>query len=107
MPKLIDSSKQARHDAIEEAMHDVIEPLRGQPVGKIDLQEAAALQRYIGVRTNAAGESFTPGELVTAAGIVMEETGAKVQRAPDLIRPRGSRPHGRKSYFFFGRTAGK
>ncbi len=106
MKKLIDSSKAARHERIEESMHTVINTHKGVPVGKVDLQEVAALQRYIGVRTNAGDEPFTPGELITATGIVMEEVGAEVQSAPDPYTPRG-RPRGRKSFFFFGRSGGK
>jgi len=110
--KLIDSSKQARHEALEESMHDTIDTHKGKPIGPVDMQEIAALQRKLGVETNARGESFTPGELVTAAGIVMEETGAKpMYNAQMMAEAEGtmrSRVRGRNtSYFFFGKSNGK
>ena len=100
MGKSHDSSKVARHSKIEEAMHSVIDQHKGAPLGSVAADEVAALHRYIGVRTNAAGESFTPGELITAAGIVMEEVGAKPDFRPDPIPRR--RPTTGKSFFFFG-----
>jgi len=104
MGKQHDSSKVARHAKIEEAMHDIIDQHTGAPVGPVSADEVAALQRYIGVRTNAAGEPFTVGELVTATGITMEEVGAKPNFRPDPIRRR-PRTTG-KSYFFFGNMKG-
>jgi len=106
--KLIDSSKAGRHKVLEESMHDVIETNRGKPIGPVDMQEIAALHRKLGVETNAAGESFTPGELVTAAGIVMEETGAKpmfndammAQAEGTSMKSRVAKKS--TSYFFFG-----
>jgi len=105
--KLIDSSKQARHEALEDSMHKVIETNKGKDVGPVDLQEVAALHRLLGVETNAQGEAFTPGELVTAAGIVMEETGAKPMYNPQMMaQAEGSMKSRVKkkniSYFFFG-----
>jgi len=106
--KLIDSSKQARHTVLEESMHDVIETNRGKAIGPVDMQEIAALHRKLGVETNASGESFTPGELVTAAGIVMEETGAEPMYTPEMMSQAEGGMRSRikksrnKSYFFFG-----
>lgn len=105
--KLIDSSKKARHAKLEESMHDVIDLHKGQPIGPVDMQEIAALHRKLGVETNAAGEAFTPGELVTAAGIVMEETGAKPMYTPEMMTEAEGTMKSRvrkknTSYFFFG-----
>lgn len=105
--KLIDSSKAARHDALEESMHDVIETNRGKAIGPVDMQEIAALHRKLGVETNMKGEAFTPGDLVTAAGIVMEETGAKpmynsamMAAAEGTMKSRVTKKN--TSYFFLG-----
>ena len=105
--KLIDSSKKARHEALETSMHEVIEINRGKPIGPVDMQEIAALHRKLGVQTNAAGEAFTPGELITAAGIVMEETGAKPMYTPEMMTAAEGTMKSRvrnknTSYFFFG-----
>lgn len=107
MGKLIDPSKKARHEALEDSMHTVIETNRGKDVGPVDMQEVAALHRLLGVETNAKGESFTPGELVTAAGIVMEETGAKPMYNPEMMAQAEGTMKSRvkrrnTKYFFFG-----
>lgn len=103
--KLIDSSKQHRHAVIEDSMNDVIDGHQ-KDVGPVDLSEVAALQRKIGVEVNARGVPFTPGELITATGIVMEEVGAKPptgegQMMMDRSKSRVKR-RGRTTYFFFG-----
>jgi len=107
--KVIDSSKQARHAALEDSMHRVIETNKDKAIGPVDLQEVAALHRLLGVETNAQGEGFTPGELVTAAGIVMEETGAKPMYNSEMMAqaegPMRSRVRKKNtSYFFFGKV---
>lgn len=116
MAKKHDSSKVARHRRIEEAMHDVIKQHHpDHPIGHVDNDEVAALQRYIGVKTNMEGEPVKVGELITAAGIVMEETGAKpeVRRPNPNYRNKPDRPVGRrsrssgKSFFFMGGSGGK
>ncbi len=108
MGKIIDSSKHKRHEKLEESMHNIIKTNKGNPVGPVDLQEVSALHRILGLETNVQGEGFTPGELVTAAGIVMEETGAKPMYNPQMMaQAEGSSMHSRvkkrnTSYFFFG-----
>ena len=106
--KLIDSEKQARHAIIEDAMNDVISQHTGAPIGPVGTQEIAALHRKIGVESNMRGAAFTPGELITAAGIVMEETGAKpmynAQMMADAEGTMKSRVHKKNtSFFFFGK----
>lgn len=83
--KSVDDSKKHRHAVIEDSMNDVIKQHTGAPIGPVDIQEIAALHRKIGVEVNARGVPFTPGELVTAAGIVMEETGAQPMYTSDMM----------------------
>jgi hypothetical protein len=103
--KVIDSDKEFRHGVIEDSMNDVINLHKGVPIGPVDLQEVAALQRKIGVETNAKGVAFTPGELITATGIVMEETGAYYKQDGGLgdsnMRARVKQKRS-TSYFFMG-----
>ncbi len=104
-----DSSKVARHTKVEEAMNEVIEQ-HHKAIGPVTHEEVVALQRHIGVRANMEGEPLTVGELVTATGIVMEETGATTETRrpnPNYVgkpdkedRPR--RPRGKRSYFVLG-----
>ena len=112
MGKLIDDSKKARHAIIEDAMDDVIGQHTGAPIGPVSMDEIAALHRKIGVESNMRGAAFTPGELVTAAGIVMEETGAvpmynarMMSEAEGTMKSRVRKKN--TSYFFFGKYAGK
>ena len=109
----VDSSKQARHTKLEESMHDVIGKHKGHKIGPVGMDEVAALHRKLGVETNMGGEPFTPGELVTAAGIVMEETGAEPMYNPGMMAEADGKMKSRvktkrnTSYFFFGKSAGK
>lgn len=112
MGKLIDNTKQARHAIIEDAMNDVIGQHTGAPIGPVSMDEVAALHRKIGVESNMRGAAFTPGELVTAAGIVMEETGARpmyndqmMAEAEGTMKSRVKKRN--TSFFFFGKYAGK
>ena len=106
--KLIDSSKQARHAIIEDSMNDVINQHTGAPIGPVSMDEIAALHRKIGVEANMRGAGFTPGELVTAAGIVMEETGAVPMYSPQMMAEAEGTMRSRvrkknTSFFFFGK----
>jgi len=105
--KPVDDSKKSRHAVIEDSMNDVIKQHTGAPIGPVDIQEIAAPHRKIGVEVNARGVPFTPGELVTAAGIVMEETGAQPMYAPgmmsdSLAAPRRIKSKRSTSYFIVG-----
>ena len=99
--------------ALEGSMHDVIDKHKGKAIGPVGMDEIAALQRKLGVETNMQGESFTPGELVTAAGIVMQETGAQPMYKPGMMAEAEGKMKSRvktkrnTSYFFMGKLAGK
>lgn len=101
-----DENRNARTKPLEKAMEDMIN-LHKKPVGNVDLDEVAALTRHLGVRANMEGGSHTVGELITATGIVMEETGAKVVTRGNKAMPLTRRRSSGRSYFFFGGMSGK